>query len=179
MLEVWRAHVHRKAGPGLRSRRAKEDERLSREIAGVHARNFGVYGARKAWLQPNREGVAIGRGRVARLMAQFGLEGVVRDKAVGTTVPDREAACPFDLVNRQLHAPAPNMLRVSDFTCVSTWAGFVYAAFVIGVYARRIAGWRVSRTPTASFALEALDQASHARRRRASGIMAAGIADRL
>jgi putative transposase len=161
---TWREHAHRKANPDLRSLRAKEDERLSKEIVRVHKKNFGVYGAKKVWLQLNREGFNIGRDRVARLMGLLGLEGVVRGKAVRTTVSDKAAACPFDLVNRQFHAPAPNMLWVSDFTYVSTWAGMVYVAFVIDVFARRIVGWRVSRTQTASFVLDALEQALHARR---------------
>jgi putative transposase len=161
---TWREHARRKANPCLRSLRAKEDERLSKEIVRVHKKNFGVYGAKKVWLQLNREGFKIGRDRVARLMGLLGLEGVVRGKAVRTTVSDKAAACPFDLVNRQFHAPAPNMLWVSDFTYVSTWAGMVYVAFVIDVFARRIVGWRVSRTQTASFVLDALDQALHARR---------------
>lgn len=64
-------------------------------------------------------------------------------------------------VNRQFHAPAPNRLWVSDFTYVATWAGFVYVAFVIDAYARRIVGWRASRTAHASFVLDALEQALH------------------
>jgi putative transposase len=161
---TWRENARRKANPDLRSLRAKEDERLSKEIVRVHKNNFGVYGAKKVWLQLNREGFKIGRDRVARLMGLLGLEGVVRGKAVRTTVSDKAAACPFDLVNRQFHAPAPNMLWVSDFTYVSTWAGMVYVAFVIDVFARRIVGWRVSRTQTAGFVLDALEQALHARR---------------
>jgi transposase InsO family protein len=161
---TWYQHARCKADPGFRSKREKEDERLCKEIARVHAANFGVYGARKVWLQLNREGFSIGRDRVARLMRRLGLEGVVRGKAVRTTVPDKAAACPFDLVNRHFHAPAPNKLWVSDFTYVSTWGGFVYVAFVIDVYARRIVGWRVSRNPTAAFVLDALEQALHARR---------------
>jgi putative transposase len=161
---TWRENARRKANPDLRSLRAKEDERLSKEIVRVHKNNFGVYGAKKVWLQLNREGFKIGRDRVARLMGLLGLEGVVRGKAVRTTVSDKAAACPFDRVNRQFHAPAPNMLWVSDFTYVSTWAGMVYVAFVIDVFARRIVGWRVSRTQTAGFVLDALEQALHARR---------------
>ena len=112
---TWHEHVRRKADPGLRSTRAKADERLSEEVVRVHAKNFGVYGAKKVWLQLNREGFKVGRDRVARLMAALGLEGVVRGKVVRTTVPGKAAACPFDLVNRQFHAPAPNKLWVSDF----------------------------------------------------------------
>jgi putative transposase len=96
-------------------------------------------------------------------MVRLGLEGAVRGKVVKTTMQDKTAACPFDLVNRQFHAPAPNKLWVSDFTYVSTWSGMVYVAFVIDVFARRIVGWRVSRTQTAGFVLDALEQALHAR----------------
>lgn len=160
---TWHEHACRKANPNLRSARAKEDERLSVEIARVHKKNFGVYGARKVWLQLNREGFKVGRDRVARLMVRLGLEGAVRGKVVKTTMQDKAAACPFDLVNRQFHAPAPNKLWVSDFTYVSTWSGMVYVAFVIDVFARRIVGWRVSRTQTAGFVLDALEQALHAR----------------
>lgn len=93
---------------------------MCEEIAGVHAANFGVYGARKIWLQLKREGFSVGRDRVSRLMRKLGLEGVVRGKAIKTTRSDKAASCPLDPVNRQFHAPVPNMLRVSDFTCVST-----------------------------------------------------------
>jgi len=160
---TWHEHACRKADPNLRSARAKEDERLPVEIARVHKKNFGVYGARKVWLQLNREGFKVGRDRVARLMVRLGLEGAVRGKVVKTTMQDKAVACPFDLVNRQFHASAPNKLWVSDFTYVSTWGGMVYVAFVIDVFARRIVGWRVSRTQTAGFVLDALEQALHAR----------------
>jgi putative transposase len=95
---TWHEHARHKADPALRSTRTKEDERLSKEIARVHAKNFGVYGAKKVWLQLNREGFKVGRDRVARLMARLGLEGVVRGKVVRTTTQDKAAACPFDLV---------------------------------------------------------------------------------
>jgi transposase InsO family protein len=97
-------------------------------------------------------------------MAGLGLHGVIRGKPIKTTTADRAAPCPLDHVNRQFHAPAPNMLWLSDFTYVSTWGGFVYVAFVIDAYARRIVGWRVSRTAHASFVLDALEQALHERR---------------
>lgn len=74
------------------------------------------------------------------------------------------APCPLDHVNRVFHAVAPNRLWLSDFTYVSTWSGFVYVAFVIDAYARRIVGWRVSRTAHAAFVLDALEQALHERR---------------
>ncbi|MBS1060407.1 IS3 family transposase [Gluconobacter sp. Dm-44] len=103
------------------------------------------------------------RCTVARLMRDLGLQGVIRGKPKRTTISDKSAPCPLDRVNRQFKAPAPNRLWVSDFTYVATWAGFVYVAFVIDVFARYIVGWRVSRTAHAGFVLDALEQAIHAR----------------
>ena len=97
-------------------------------------------------------------------MASLGLQGVIRGKPVRTTISDKAAPCPLDHVNRQFQAPRPNALWVSDFTYVATWTGFVYVAFVIDAYARRIVGWRVSRTAHAGFVLDALEQALHDRR---------------
>ena len=93
----------------------------------------------------------------------MGLQGVVRGRKVRTTMPDPAAICPLDH-GRQFRAPRPNALWVSDFTYVATWSGFVYVAFVIDAFARRIVGWRVSRTAHASFVLDALEQALHQRR---------------
>ncbi len=134
------------------------------EIRRVFEANFCVYGVRKVWRQLGREGIDIARCTVARLMRIMGLRGVVRGRKVRTTIPDPAAACPLDRVNRQFKAPRPNALWVSDFTYVATWAGFVYVAFVIDVFARRIVGWRVSRTAHAGFVLDALEQALHQRR---------------
>jgi putative transposase len=161
---TYRAHVAKRADPERLSARAKQDMALKGEIARVFAENFEVYGARKVWRQLNREGVAVARCTVERLMQAMGLQGVIRGKPVRTTVSDKAAPCPLDHVNRQFHAPMPNMLWLSDFTYVSTWVGFVYVAFVIDAYARRIVGWRVSRTAQASFVLDALEQALHDRR---------------
>jgi putative transposase len=130
----------------------------------VWEKNFQVYGARKVWRQLLREGFGIARCTVARLMGEMGLAGVVRGKPVRTTVSDRSTPCPEDRVNRQFRTPQPNALWVSDFTYVATWVGFVYVAFVIDAFARRIVGWRVSRTAQASFVLDALEQALHDRR---------------
>jgi putative transposase len=160
----YRARVAQRSNPELLSDRAREDQRLKPEVMRVFAENFGVYGVRKVWRQMNREGFAVARCTVARLMRDLGLQGVIRGKPVRTTVSNKAAPCPLDHVNRQFHAPAPNMLWVSDFTYVATWAGFVYVAFVIDVYARYIVGWRVSRTAHAGFVLDALEQAIHERR---------------
>ena len=157
-------HVARRRDPARLSARAKRDMALKVEVRRVFEENFRVYGVRKAWRQLQREGFDVARCTVERLMREMGLQGVIRGKPIRTTVSDKAAPCPLDKVNRQFHAPAPNRLWVSDFTYVATWAGFVYVAFVIDAYARRIVGWRVSRTAHAGFVLDALEQALHARR---------------
>lgn len=141
------------------------------QIRRVHATNFGVYGARKVWRQLAREGTAVARCTVERLMRRMGLRGVVRGKETRTTIADKAAPCPADKVNRQFRAPHPNALWVSDFTYVATWQGFVYVAFVIDVFARRLVGWRVSRTAHADFVLDALEQALHDRRPLKGGLI--------
>ena len=158
------AHVARRADPGTLSRRAKRDEVLKSEIRRVFEENFQVYGVRKVWRQLGREDIAVARCTVAPLMKAMGLQGAVRGKPAPTTVSDKGAPCPLDRVNRQFRAPQPNVLWVSDFTYVATWTGFVYVAFVIDAFARRIVGWRVSRTAHAGFVLDALEQALHERR---------------
>ncbi|KIT18099.1 Integrase core domain protein [Jannaschia aquimarina] len=150
------AHVAARRDPSKRSARTKRDETLRPEIARVYAENFGVYGARKVWRQLRREGFEVARCTVERLMRAMGLQGAVRGKTVRTTVPDPAQPCPRDKVNRVFSAPAPNRLWVSDFSYVATWRGFVYVAFVIDAYARRIVGWRVSSSATAGFVLDAL-----------------------
>jgi len=130
----------------------------------VYEENFGVYGVRKVWRQLNREGIAVARCTVARLMRRMGLQGVVRGKTVRTPISNAAVPCPLDRVNRQFKAPRPNALWVSDFTYFATWVGFVYVAFLIDTFARRIVGWRVCRTAHAGFVLDALEQALHERR---------------
>ena len=161
---TYHAHVAKRADSEKLSARAKRDMVLKPEIARVVTENFEVYGVRKVWHQLQREGVDVARCTVERLMRSMGLQGVIRGKPIKTTISDKTAPCPLDHVNRQFHAPAPNMLWLSDFTYVSTWTGFVYVAFVIDAYARRIVGWRVSRTAHATFVLDALEQALHERR---------------
>jgi putative transposase len=133
------------------------------QIRRAHEVNFGVYGARKVWRQFGREGIAVARCTVERLMRQMGLRGAVRGKETRTTIADKASPCPADKVNRQFRAPQPNMLWVSDFTYVATWQGFVYVAFVIDVFARRIVGWRVSSSLGSDLALDALEQALYDR----------------
>jgi len=167
---AYHAQVAQRTDPTKASPRTRRDLVLMARIRRVHEANFGVYGARKVWRQLGREGVAVARCTVERLMRRMGLEGAVRGKEVRTTVADKATPCPADKVNRQFRAPQPNRLWVSDFTYVATWQGFVYAAFVIDVFARRIVGWRVSRTAHAGFVLDALEQAPHDRRPAKGGL---------
>jgi putative transposase len=147
----------------LPSARALRDAQLKTEIQRVWKANFEVYGARKLWRQLGREGIAVGRDRVARLMHALGIRGVVRGAKRRTTTPDQADQRPTDLVNRQFTAPAPNRLWVADLTYVATWAGFCYAAFIIDAYSRAIVGWRIARTLRAELALDALEMAIWAR----------------
>ena len=157
-------HLAKRADPSRLSDRARQDEALRPEILRVFEENWRVYGVRKVWRQLGREGFDVARCTVARLMKSMGIQGVIRGKPHRTTIPDKKAPCPLDKVNRQFRVPAPNMLWVSDFTYVATWRGFVYVAFVIDAYARRIVGWRVSTSAHAGFVLDALEQAVHDRR---------------
>lgn len=161
---TYYARVAAQADPTKLSERVRRDQALRPVIKRVFADNYGVYGARKVWRQMRREGYDVARCTVARLMRDIGLRGVIRGKTQRTTVSNKADVCPLDLVNRQFKAPAPNVLWVSDFTDVSTWSGFVYVAFVIDVFARRVVGWRVSRKPHTAFVLDALEQALYQRR---------------
>jgi putative transposase len=161
---TYHEHTARRADPAKLPARAKRDEALKAEIWRVFAANFEVYGANKVWRQLRREGFDVARCTVERLMRDMSLRGVVRGKPVKTTVSDKVTPCPLDHVKRQFHAPRPNVLWVSDFTYVATWQGFVYVAFVIDTFARRIVGWRASRTAHAGFVLDALEQALYDRR---------------
>ena len=161
---TYHAHAARRSDPAGLPARARRDVVLATDIQRVFDANFGVYGVRKVWRQLGREGKKVARCTVARLMRRMGLQGVVRGREVRTTVSNPAVVCPLDRVNRQFHAPRPNALWLSDFTYVATWQGFVYVAFVIDAFARRIVGWRVSRTAHASFVLDALEQALHERR---------------
>ncbi|WP_391346253.1 IS3 family transposase [Azospirillum sp. A23] len=161
---TYRAHAARRADPAKAPARSRSDAELREAIRRVWDANFQVYGVRKVWRQLRREGTDVARCTVARLMKHMGLKGATRGKAVRTTISDRATPCPADRVNRQFQAPRPNALWVADFTYVATWQGFVYVAFVIDTFARKIVGWRVSRTAHAGFVLDALEQALHDRR---------------
>lgn len=146
--------------------RTRRDDALSVEVQRVHDENFGVYGARKVWKQLRREGIETARCTVERLMASLGLRGAVRGKGIVTTIPARDGVCPLDRVQRQFVADRPNQLWVADFTYVRMRSGFVFVAFVIDVFSRRIVGWKASSIPRTDLALDALEQALHDRSRQ-------------
>ena len=156
---TYHEHARRQQKPETAPARVQADVELMKEIRRVFDENFQVYGVRKVWRQLRREGFDVARCTVARLMKKMALQGVIRGRRVRTTVSDKAAPCPLDRVNRRFRVPRPNALWVSDFTYVATWTGFVYVAFVIDAYARRIVGWRVSRSAHAGFVLDALEQA--------------------
>jgi putative transposase len=153
-------HLHRT--PTARDRR---DAMLVNEIRRVHAANYSVYGARKVWLQLNREGIEVARCTVERLMKAAGLVGAVRGKVKRTTIADPAAERARDLVNRNFAPACPDRLWVADITYVSTWSGWVYVAFVVDAYARRILGWRCGSSMSTQLVLDALEQGMWTRQR--------------
>jgi transposase InsO family protein len=153
------------------SARAVRDRQLKAEIRRVHAEQFGVYGARKVWRQLHREGIAVARCTVERLMRQLGLQGVRRGKTRRTTTPDAAAARPADLVDRDFSAARPNQLWVADLTYVATWSGFVYVAFVIDAFSRFLVGWQASRSLRTDLALDALEMAIWRRQTQLDGLV--------
>ncbi|WP_420831994.1 IS3 family transposase [Nocardia huaxiensis] len=155
-------YEHRNRTPTQREQR---DQELNVQITRVHNENYRVYGARKVWLQLNREGIGVARCRVERLMRGLGLRGAVRGKVKRTTIADPAAPRSADLVRRKFSPAAPNRLWVADFTYVSTWSGWVYVAFVVDAYARRIIGWRTSTSMTTGLVLDAIEHAIWTRNR--------------
>jgi len=153
----------RQAAPERRPARQQRDAQVSEAIQETWDANHCVYGARKVWRQLQRDQWQVARCTVERLMRDLGLHGVTRGRAPKTTCPDPRQAAPEDHVRRDFTADAPNQLWVADFTYVATWQGFVYVAFVVDVFARRIVGWRASSAPNTSLVLDALEQAIHAR----------------
>jgi transposase InsO family protein len=153
----------RQADPARRPARAQRDAALQLEIQRVWKANHEVYGAKKVWKQLNRERIPVARCAVARLMQHLGLRGVVRGASARTTLPELAAQRAEDLVARNFTVERPNALWVSDLTYVATWRGFVYVAFVIDAFARRIVGWRVASSLRSDLALDALEQALYDR----------------
>ena len=153
------------------SARALRAEELKAEIRRVHAEHFGVYGARKVWRQLHREGIAVARCTVERLMGELHLEGVRRGRPHRTTTPDTVAARPADLVERDFSAQRPNQLWVADLTYVATWSGFVYVALVIDAFSRYLVGWQAARSLRTDLALDALEMAIWRRQAQLDGLV--------
>jgi putative transposase len=154
------------------SARAVRDAELVRAIEAARCGHRRVYGARKTWRELSRRGVQVGRDRVARLMRAHGLEGVRRGRRPRTTTPAETAAArPRDLVERRFVASRPNQLWVADITYLRTWAGFVYLAFVLDVFARRIVGWQLAAHMRTELVMDALEMAVGLRR-PAAGLVA-------
>ena len=147
----------------MRAKRCVSDECLLAQIQTVWDHNLQVYGYRKVWRQLQRQGVQVARCTVARLMRKHSIPGVWRGKGKRTTVCDPELQRADDLVNRQFTASRPNQLWVADFTYVATHQGFVYTAFIIDVFARRIVGWKVAKRMDTDLVMDALEQALYAR----------------
>jgi putative transposase len=157
---VYYEHKLWQRDPERRPARARRDDGLCEHVRRVWNSNKQVYGPRKVWKQLKREGHAVARCTVSRLMRHLGLQGTVRGRRFKvTTIPAEVALRPADLVTRQFTATRPNQLWVADFTYVATWAGFTYVAFVIDVFSRRIVGWRASNSLRTDLALDALEQA--------------------
>ena len=153
---------------GVRSERAVGDERLLGQIERVYGANYSCYGYRRTWLELKRQGVHVGRDRVKRLMRAHGIQGAKRrGKPWRTTTPDRTAARPPDLVERDFTAAGPDRLWVADFTYVRCWEGMLFFAFVIDVWSRRVVGWQLARNMRTTLVLDALRMALSHRRRGA------------
>jgi putative transposase len=146
------------------------DEAVKVEIARVHKANYDVYGIRKVHAQLRREGVAPGGRAVARcttqrLMKSLGLRGISRAKSPKTTIAGTGVDTRPDLVDRDFTATACDRLWVADLTYVRTFTGWVYAAFVMDVFSRRIVGWQLSTSLRTDLALDALNMGLWTRHR--------------
>ncbi|MGW0086525.1 IS3 family transposase [Streptomyces sp. NPDC003393] len=148
------AYYARKKRP--KSARRLRDEQLMPLIEQVHAESGGTYGVRRFTRALRRKGVLVARCTVERLMAELGLEGVIRGRRRCTTVPEPSAPRPPDLVDRDFTASRPDHLWVADMTYVRTWTGWVYVAFVLDVFSRTIVGWQVANHMRTELPLDAL-----------------------
>ncbi len=146
------------------SRRAQEDQVLTREIKRIHDRSKGTYGAPRIHAQLAREGIHVGRKRVARLMQEAELQGVSRRKRYGTTLRQPDARPAPDLVERNFSAKGPDELWVADIPYVSTWSGWLYLAVVIDAWSRRVVGWAMDTHLRTQLVLDALTMAIGQRR---------------
>ncbi|MCX4564422.1 IS3 family transposase [Streptomyces phaeochromogenes] len=153
---TYYAHKKRLETPSARSVR---DEELKERIQKVYTSNYRVYGARKVWRELNRQGHAVARCTVERLVRDLGITGAVRGKKVITTLPGGQVERAPDRLERDFVAKAPNRCWVADFTHVKTWTGVVYIAFVVDTFSRRIVGWSAATVKATVFVLDAVEMA--------------------
>ncbi|MGF6695813.1 transposase InsO family protein [Paraburkholderia sp. MM5496-R1] len=144
--------------------RTRSDAQLLAHIRTLHASSRGTYGAPRIHAQLAREGIHVGRKRVARLMRMAGLCGASRRRWPRTTRPRAGARRAPDLVRRHFSAEATNVLWVADATYVPTGEGFLYLAVVLDVFSRRVVGWAMSSHLYTELMLRALDMALQQRR---------------
>jgi putative transposase len=152
-----------------RSKREREDEALTERIKQIHRRSKGTYGAPRIHANLAKEGVHVGRKRVARLMRVAGIQGVSRRRRYGTTQRRTDARPAPDLVERNFSAKGPDELWVADITYVSTWSGWLYLAVVMDAWSRRIVGWAMTTDLRTQLVLDALAMAI--RQRRPKGVI--------
>lgn len=158
-MEISASAYYQRAKGG-RSARAVEDERLLGRIEEIHERNYCAYGYRRTWIALQREGEEVGRGRVARLMREAGIQGAKRrGRPWRTTRPDPEAHRRPDLVERDFSAEGTNRLWVGDFTYLRSWEGMSFFAFVIDVFSRKVIGWQLASHMRTDLVLDALRMA--------------------
>jgi putative transposase len=155
------------------SARAKADATLAERIERVHRDSRETYGAPRVHAELRSLGVRCGRKRVARLMREAGLVGCGgRRRKVRTTRPgtaERVSAVP-DLVKRNFAPEAPNRLWVADITYARSWEGWLYLAFVLDAYSRKVVGWSMANHLRTELVLDALNMAIH-NRRPAAGLV--------
>ena len=150
------------------SRRKLGDRQLLVEIEAARSGRRRVYGARKTWKELRRRDVDVGRDQVARVMHEHGLVGKLRGSKKRTTIPDEAAAeRAGDLLQRDFTATWPNEKWVADLTYIRTWNGFVYLAFILDCYSRRIVGWQLARHTRSELVLDALEMTNGLRRPQA------------
>jgi transposase InsO family protein len=158
-LEVSASAYYQRA-KDERSARALEDERLLELIAEIHEANYCAYGYRRMWIALRRAGEQVGRGRVARLMREAGIQGAKRrGRPWRTTTPDPSALRRPDLVQRDFTAPGPDRLWVGDFTYLRSWEGASFFSFVIDAFSRKVVGWQLASHMRTDLVLDALRMA--------------------
>ncbi len=142
-----------------KSARRLRDEELIPLVTAAWEDSGRTYGARRVTRALVRAGHAVARCTVERLMRELGIEGVIRGQRRRTTVPEPTAPRPPDLVNRRFTAEHPNQLWLADLTYIRTWSGWVYVAFVLDAYSRRIVGWQAATHMRTDLPLDALEMA--------------------